>query len=121
MVVFELILCHFVMFWQQIADLVGMVTPEIENKDLHRVLDEAISLARIFDISDPKMLDIGLLARIHRAKRNLTIDAAAKAIGITRHLLSEIEDGKIPQKAKITLMCNFYGPGFEIGIKLLAL
>lgn len=85
------------------------------NLDL---LAAAINLTKMLDLPE---MNIGLLARLHRAKRSLMVKDAAAGMAISRQLLSEIEDGKVPQASKLRAMINFYGDGFAFGLKNLGI
>ncbi|MBK9293573.1 MAG: helix-turn-helix domain-containing protein [Oligoflexia bacterium] len=76
-------------------------------------IEEIMLVYRMLNAPSPKEIDLGFLARIYRAQKNLSIDKAADKIGISRQLLSQIEAGKIPQKGKLISLANFYGTNFE--------
>ena len=98
-----------------------MITPEPTKRDLHKALEDAVLLMKVLDIRSIDELDLALLLRLYRARKNLKLESIAQEIGVTRHLLSEIENGKIPQRAKLVLICDYFGEGFTSGVRLLGL
>lgn len=85
-----------------------------ENAALLNSIEGAIKVTKILDLPE---LSLALLARIHRAKSGITIVAAADSIGISRQLLSDIEEaGKVPSPAKLGKIVRFYGSGFALGL-----
>lgn len=82
-------------------------------------LQAAIQLTKMLELEP---MDLGLLCRLHRAKKGLKASDAAKKIGITRQLLAEVEDeGHVPGDSKLKAIADYYGDGFKFGLGVLGI
>lgn len=88
------------------------------EKELLGVMAQAIKLTEILDLPP---LSLALLARLHRAKHGLTLGEAASQMAISRQLLSDIEEGKVPSASKVGALISLYGESFEMGLKFLGI
>ena len=83
------------------------------------VSDQVLTM---FGLQPSPDLNFGLLTRVHRAVKGLTIQKAAEDIGISRQVLGKIENGsKVPAPVVLKKIARFYGAGMRAGILMLRL